>query len=238
MAIRFQCSGCGKQFTVKEQYAGKKTRCDRCGRVIEVPRTSTLQDEELDRREKFITFTRLAARPKPRRRKLPVTTLVILLIAGISVFVAWRYFNAPYRRGVRLFEKGSYSEAAGEFKKGMGSGSNVGRCHIYLGRIYAVQKDYKKAISECKSALEVAPKSRDAHFYLIIIYQLDNQMAEAERTWDKASNLPGTDRGFTLSRIMPPPSGSALTPEAIAVYNDILKGIRRKSQKKNPGRLF
>ena len=238
MPIQFQCDGCGRQFAVKEQYAGKKTKCDRCGRVLVIPHTIVAQDEGLERREKFITFTQLAAKPKLQRRKLPVTVFVVVLIIAISGFFVWRYLTTPHRRGVRLFEKRSYVGAAEEFQKAINAGSNVCDSHIYLGRIYAIQKDYERAIGECKKALDIVPKSRDAHKFLIVIYQLNNQPGEAERLWDKASNLPGLDRGFALAKIMPSPSGGKLRPEVIAAYNDILKGTNGQPQKKKPRQIF
>jgi tRNA G26 N,N-dimethylase Trm1 len=35
--ITFSCFGCGKEFRVEDQYAGKRTKCPKCGGSLEVP---------------------------------------------------------------------------------------------------------------------------------------------------------------------------------------------------------
>jgi len=40
MPISVECSGCGKQYRVSEQAAGKKLRCRNCGRDMLVPEPS------------------------------------------------------------------------------------------------------------------------------------------------------------------------------------------------------
>lgn len=37
MSIQFQCSGCFRQYSVNESFAGKKIRCKDCGVVVQVP---------------------------------------------------------------------------------------------------------------------------------------------------------------------------------------------------------
>src|SRR5262249_15065029 len=38
--IGFSCSGCGKSFSVKDEFSGKKTKCPSCGAPIRVPAAS------------------------------------------------------------------------------------------------------------------------------------------------------------------------------------------------------
>jgi hypothetical protein len=45
MAISFECS-CGKQFTVKEEFAGKRTKCPACGAALTVPASSSSAEDE------------------------------------------------------------------------------------------------------------------------------------------------------------------------------------------------
>ena len=35
--ITFTCTGCGRSFTVPEQYAGRRAKCKECGASVEVP---------------------------------------------------------------------------------------------------------------------------------------------------------------------------------------------------------
>ncbi len=35
--IQFKCDGCGKQFAVPDQYAGRRARCKGCGTMVQVP---------------------------------------------------------------------------------------------------------------------------------------------------------------------------------------------------------
>jgi hypothetical protein len=40
MAISFNCRGCGASYSVKDEYAGKKTKCKKCGESISIPAPS------------------------------------------------------------------------------------------------------------------------------------------------------------------------------------------------------
>ena len=35
--ISFQCPACGKKLKVKDEFAGKKGKCPKCGNVINIP---------------------------------------------------------------------------------------------------------------------------------------------------------------------------------------------------------
>ncbi len=37
MSIRFSCATCGKQFSVADNWAGRRAKCKDCGSVISVP---------------------------------------------------------------------------------------------------------------------------------------------------------------------------------------------------------
>ena len=41
MAIRFNCAGCGKEFTVADNLAGKRARCNHCGQPVQIPELET-----------------------------------------------------------------------------------------------------------------------------------------------------------------------------------------------------
>ena len=146
-------------------------------------------------------------------------------VALAVVVTSWGCgMSTPFGKGKKAFEQGNYEEAAGKFGKAIDADSNLYYSHLYLGRIYAIQKDYGKGINECKKAFDMAPKSPDAYTFLIVIYQLNGQPREAERLWDKASNLPGLGKGFALKSIMPSPTERELRPGVAAYYVDILKG--------------
>ena len=44
MSISVKCNGCGKTFTVKDEFAGKKGKCKSCGSVIAIPKPEVAQD--------------------------------------------------------------------------------------------------------------------------------------------------------------------------------------------------
>ena len=149
---------------------------------------------------------------------------VLIILGSLLLSVSGCTGFSSYGKGVKLFKNGSYAEATKEFQKAIDKGSNLYLSHLYLGRIYGVQKDYKKAIEECRKALDMSPKSPQAYVPLIVLYQLNNQPGEAERLWDKASNLPGLGKGFALKEVMPSPTGRELKPGEISYYHEILKG--------------
>src|ERR1700712_5308029 len=37
MAISFKCGGCAKQYQVKDELAGKRAQCKKCGQVMKIP---------------------------------------------------------------------------------------------------------------------------------------------------------------------------------------------------------
>jgi hypothetical protein len=223
MPIKFRCESCGRQFVVKEQFAGRRTKCSQCGKILTVPDVAVPQGEMPDRRETFVNLARVAAKPRPPRKRFPIGWILLVLVIAAGAFFAWRHFSAPYVRGTKLFKNGSYDDAALHFQKAIEAGSHECDSHVYLARIHALRENYEEGISECNKALAVASKDRNAHVFLIIIYQLNNQFQEAEMTWDKAKDLPGLNRGFVLAAIQPPPVQQKLHPMKLAHYEDILK---------------
>ena len=150
-------------------------------------------------------------------------------IALVVLVTSWGCgMSTPFGKGKKAFQQGKYEEASKEFEKAVAAGSDLYHSHLYLGRIHAIQKDCGKGVDECKKALDIAPKLHDAYTFLIVIYQLNNQPREAERLWDKATNLPAGAKAFGAKRIMPSPTRKGLRPETAAYYMDILKGTVSK----------
>ena len=148
---------------------------------------------------------------------------VCVALVALVTFLGCGMFTS-FGKGKKAFTAGNYEEAEKEFKKAIDEGSDAYKSHVYLGRIYALRKDYSKGIAECKKAFDMTPKAPEAYMFLIVIYQLNGQPGQAERLWDDASNLPGIGKGFALHGIMPPPGGGELRPEVIVRYIEILKG--------------
>ncbi len=46
MSIRFSCTSCSSSYTVKDELAGKKARCKKCGKVVVIPQVEA--DDDLD----------------------------------------------------------------------------------------------------------------------------------------------------------------------------------------------
>jgi len=47
MAIRIQCSGCGKAYSLQDTMAGRQVKCSGCGTVLQVPAGSPFSGEPL-----------------------------------------------------------------------------------------------------------------------------------------------------------------------------------------------
>src|SRR5271157_3617871 len=46
MAIKFACPHCGKIFTTKDEYAGKRAKCSACGEVTRIPSQPTWEADD------------------------------------------------------------------------------------------------------------------------------------------------------------------------------------------------
>jgi hypothetical protein len=71
MPITVECNGCGKQYRVSDQAAGKKLRCRNCGRDMMVP-AAAAGDEETDPLEALIAMERNAAPTTSRPLRKPL----------------------------------------------------------------------------------------------------------------------------------------------------------------------
>jgi predicted Zn finger-like uncharacterized protein len=66
MSIQAQCP-CGKSYHVKDELAGRKVRCAKCGAVIAVPVPEPASDGEVDDQALQFLLTTDAPKPKPSR---------------------------------------------------------------------------------------------------------------------------------------------------------------------------
>ncbi len=146
---------------------------------------------------------------------------VFLIFAG-----GWGFFSS-FGKGEKLFRKGEYEKAEKKFLESVKEGKEVYRSWVYLGRIYAIKGEVKKAIQILEKARDSFPKSPDAYYFLAIVYQLDMRYHDAEKAINKLSNMPGLYRGFVVAPIQPPVgafAGQPLKPGKKKLYLDILKG--------------
>ena len=148
--------------------------------------------------------------------------LITILFSGCSNF-----FLNPLNKGEKLFKQEKYEEAKGEFIKAMKDKDSQYKAKIYLGRIYAIQGDVKKAIEILEEARDSALNAPDAYFYLGVVYQLDSRYRDAEKALDKLSNLPGYGKGWSIAPVMPPAgvgAGEPLKPGRRDFLIKVLKG--------------
>jgi hypothetical protein len=47
MAISFKCPGCGASYNVKDEYAGKSTKCKKCGELMKIPAAKAADFDDL-----------------------------------------------------------------------------------------------------------------------------------------------------------------------------------------------
>ncbi len=73
MSIRAKCRGCGRSYTVKDEYAGKKFRCHDCQRPIAVPvpraPVADWDEDPFGEDDDYEDYE--ARRPLPTRRRTP-----------------------------------------------------------------------------------------------------------------------------------------------------------------------
>lgn len=87
MPIAFSCE-CGKKYQVKDEFAGKKTNCQACGKSLLIPSAEGEADLELDQED----LVPPAERNKPKKKELDVNlsepaSNVGLIIGGVAVGV-------------------------------------------------------------------------------------------------------------------------------------------------------
>src|SRR2546425_657489 len=51
--INFPCPSCGRNYSVKDEYAGKRTKCPKCGQKIRVPTVGQLITPRMQALESF-----------------------------------------------------------------------------------------------------------------------------------------------------------------------------------------
>ena len=97
MPISVKCSGCGKQYRLSEEAAGKKLRCRACGRDMMVPAAGD-PSGETDPFEALVSMERNAAPSPPTRQRKPLISMPVdaLPMKGESV-------RAPRRRSPSRF---------------------------------------------------------------------------------------------------------------------------------------
>ena len=66
--------------------------------------------------------------------------------------------------------------------------------HLYLGRLYSVKGEYKKAIEEYKKALEIDPNYKLAKVNLSLIAYMKGQLNKDKCASNKFMKLPKKNR--------------------------------------------
>lgn len=69
--IQFLCSGCGKSFSVQDQYAGRFARCKSCGISTEVPNTAATKSSPSMSGEKIVIDFGAPRQPSPPAPDVP-----------------------------------------------------------------------------------------------------------------------------------------------------------------------
>lgn len=103
MSISFACAGCGEQYTVGDELAGKKGRCHRCGSSYDIPYQSAASaagvainapsvygfthnqpgtQAKKAPRVKYPTLYEDKISSRQKSRLLPLAILLLLLLAG------------------------------------------------------------------------------------------------------------------------------------------------------------
>jgi len=71
MTIRFTCTECEKQFSVKDSLAGKKGKC-KCGAVIRVPLKSDPTSHKTAAQKRPAKEAGTVTKPEPQKKTVPV----------------------------------------------------------------------------------------------------------------------------------------------------------------------
>jgi dienelactone hydrolase len=92
MAIKVTCDSCFMDFSVKDDFAGKKFKCKECGEVIRVPARRARDEKEDDELEAAAPSPRAAPRARPgtnagakRGRKKSISLKMPLIVGGLVV---------------------------------------------------------------------------------------------------------------------------------------------------------
>lgn len=96
MPINVVCGGCGKQYRVSEQAAGKRLRCRECGREMLVPAPATA---EVDPFEELAAMERNAAPAPPPLKRGPLITQRPVDTIDVKADAPSERFREPPRFG-------------------------------------------------------------------------------------------------------------------------------------------
>lgn len=96
-----------------------------------------------------------------KRLPLVILTTLLLFVALPATITAQSAETSTFDVGLRLYENGSYSEAAALFQQLVDAGYDDSRLYHNLGSAMHKQGAYGEAIVNYRRALELAPRSRD-----------------------------------------------------------------------------
>lgn len=96
MSIAVTCGQCGQSFRIKDEYAGRKTKCPACSAPLEIP-ASEYEALPADAIEPMPTVVPPASGSTPSGSKTPLlvaalagVSVALVLVAGVLAFVAFR----------------------------------------------------------------------------------------------------------------------------------------------------
>jgi tetratricopeptide (TPR) repeat protein len=100
--------------------------------------------------------------------------------------------DALYYCGASLFRAGEGMTRTGDLDVAgnyLERKPEFARAHLELGRLYAAQNDYEKAIQQFLEAIRVDPKSAIAHYQLGLAYRKSGQLKLAQQELARYSSL-------------------------------------------------
>jgi len=91
--------------------------------------------------------------------------------------------------GMRFFNQGDYRRAISEFQKSVAIDPNFAAAHNYLGKSYAILREYGQAEAAFKKVIELVPKVDEGYMNLGILYELRGEIPQAIVNLKKALAL-------------------------------------------------
>ena len=124
--IHFQCTNCGKKYSVDPKYAGKSGRCKKCGVVITVPLEKKKRNPTKSIYEKLHTIISLIY-------KKPVYISIIAILFISIFFVGYRYNQKRHLREAEARLKiNDYENAINSLKMHLLKFSNDSKSRLLL----------------------------------------------------------------------------------------------------------